>query len=147
MVWMWHANPLGLCVREPFSCALIWCAVNSSAYTRRTIPMVLGVNLMIPDWHLNKRQGCSGVIFPTTVCRSRQSCRSSCRSGLVRLLEIPVVWQLAQLTMSGLVRSDPFVIRISNVVPKRSTSKKCCGGVPRSVLNPPQHPLGAAVGV
>ena len=24
---------------------------------------------------------------------------------------------------------------------KRSTSKRCCGGVPRSVLNPPQHPL------
>ena len=26
---------------------------------------------------------------------------------------------------------------------KRSTSKRCCGGVPRSVLNPPQHPPGA----
>ena len=24
---------------------------------------------------------------------------------------------------------------------RRSTSKRCCGGVPRSVLNPPQHPL------
>ena len=23
---------------------------------------------------------------------------------------------------------------------RRSTSKRCCGGVPRSVLNPPQHP-------
>ena len=26
---------------------------------------------------------------------------------------------------------------------RRSTSKWCCGGVPRSVFNPPQHPPGA----